>query len=53
MRSASTTALAMNDRNVSFTPARSYSAFFACAQPSTRVKSISNTECTCADVRRL
>ena len=43
----------MNARYVSFAPARSNSAFWACRAAATRVKSTSNTECTCADVRRL
>ena len=34
-------------------PARSYSAFFASRSFDTREKSTSNTEWTCADVRRL
>src|SRR5436190_13036928 len=52
-RSASTVALRMNDRYVSFAPARSYSAFLASRICATRWKLTSNTECTCADVRRL
>ena len=43
----------MNDRYVSLAPARSYSAFFASRICATREKFTSNTECTCADVRRL
>ena len=52
-RSASTTALMMNDMYVSFAPARSNSAFFFPRICATREKLTSNTECTCADVRRL
>src|SRR5688572_21769553 len=52
-RRASTTALTMNDRYVSFAPARSYSAFFASRTCATRPKFTSNTEWTWADVRRL
>ena len=52
-RSALTTAFKMNDRYVSFAPARSYSAFFASRTCATRPKFTSKTECTCAEVRRL
>ena len=52
-RIASTTALRMNERNVSFAPAASNSAFFASRIFATREKLTSKTECTCADVRRL
>ena len=52
-RSASTTALMMNERYVSFAPARWYSAPLASRICATRVKFTSNTECTWADVRRL
>ena len=38
---------------MSLAPARSYSAFFASRICATREKFTSNTECTCADVRRL
>ena len=53
-RSASTTAFRMKERKVSLAPARfvlrllGFSRIFA-----TREKLTSNTECTCADVRRL
>src|SRR6185295_12268181 len=43
----------MNDRNVSLAPLRSNSAFLASRICATREKLTSNTECTCADVRRL
>src|SRR5687768_6423087 len=51
--SPSAHAFVMKDMYVSLPPAFSYSAFWLFRISSTLVKSISNAECTCGDVRLL